>query len=107
MKVHRKIIALVGLGIVLIITITLIALQDISGALSQTTRGVGELFANDQRIDTIEANVGAMQLAIHNFKETGSSIFRSTYHDAQSHVLESLRPHAELMFSQEEMNILA
>jgi PAS domain S-box-containing protein len=107
MKVHRKIIALVGLGMVLIITITLIALQDISGALALTTRGVGELFTKDQRIDTIEAGVGVMSVAIHNFKETGNGLFRRTYNDAYSHVLESLRPHAELMFSQEETNILA
>ncbi|HYA85674.1 MAG TPA: PAS domain S-box protein [Nitrospirota bacterium] len=106
MNVHRKIIALVGLGMVLIITITLVALQDISGALSLTTRGVGELFAKDQRIDAVEAGVGVMSLAIHNFKDTGNIFFRVTYTDANAHVLEFLGPHAELLYSPGETKIL-
>jgi len=107
MKVHRKIIALVGIGMVLIIAITLVGLQDISRALSLTTRGVGELFAKDQRINAIEKSLGAMSLAVHNFMETGNITFRRTYTDAQSHVLESLRPHADLVYSPEEKNILS
>ncbi len=107
MKIHRKIIALVGMGMVLIIAITLIALQDISRALSLTTRGVGELFAKDQRIDAIQAGVGAMSLAIHDFKETGNILFSNIYSDAYSHVQESLRPRGELVFSQEENKIIS
>jgi PAS domain S-box-containing protein len=107
MNVHRKIIAIVGLGMVLMITITLIALQDISGNVSFTNRTVRKLFAKDQRIDAIEAGVGRMSLAIHKFTETGNLHFRGTYNVANSNVLESLLPSEDLAFSQEEKNILA
>ncbi len=107
MKVHRKIIALVGLGMVLIIAITLVALDDISGALSLTTQGVGELFAKDQRIDTIEKGVAGMSLAVHDYRETGNIHFWDAYSDAHSHVRESLRLDDELEFSPAEKKILA
>lgn len=107
MKVHRKIIALVGLGMVVIMTITLVALNDISGALSLTTQGVGELFAKDQRMDALEKGVAGMSLAIHNYRETGNIRFRGAYNNADAHVQESLRPHGEFELSQAEKNILA
>jgi PAS domain S-box-containing protein len=107
MKIHRKIIALVGLGMVLIIAITLIALKDISGALSLTTQGVGELFAKDQRIDALEKGIVGMSLAVHDYRETGDIHLQGAYRDTYSRVEESLRLDDTLAFSPVEKKILA
>ncbi len=107
MKVHRKIIALVGLGMVLIVTITLVALKDISGALSLSTQGVGELFAKDQRIDEIEKNVVGMSLAVRDFRETGNNGHRKPYEAARLRVHESLTGNREFVLSPDEAKIFA
>jgi PAS domain S-box-containing protein len=107
MKIHRKIIALVGLGMVLIITITLVALKDISGALSLTTQGVGELFAKEQRFDSLEKGVVDMSLAVHDYRETGDIHFQDVFRDTYSHVQESLRIDDMIVFSPVEKKILS
>lgn len=90
MKMHKKIMALVALGMLLIMTLTVFSLRNITVALSLSTSGVGELFAEFERVRAIEKNITGMSLSAHNFLESNNGKYRESYEVARARVRETL-----------------
>ncbi len=75
---------LVGLGMLLIMTITVLSLQDITAAFSHTTRSMGRISSEFQRIWDAEKKIGDMSLAVHNYVESGGNdTYRRSYDAAR------------------------
>jgi PAS domain S-box-containing protein len=84
MKIHRTLIVLVGIGMLLIILITVSSLGDITSAFSHTTRGMGQITSEFQRIWNIEKKVHDMALAVHHYVESGGEErYRQSYQVSQ------------------------
>ena len=79
MRVQRKLLGLVGLGILLILVITVFSLWNMTSAFSLTTRAVNRFAFEFQTIWEIEKNVGEMDRSIHAYAATGESRFRNAY----------------------------
>ncbi|HET6364865.1 MAG TPA: hypothetical protein VFG02_07435, partial [Nitrospirota bacterium] len=79
MKIHRRLIVLVGLGILLILLITVLSLQDISGAFTRTTRELAQSSLEYEKIWDVEKSIADMSLALHDFVETGNEAYQRTY----------------------------
>ncbi len=107
MKIDRRIIIVVGLGMSLIMAISIFALHDVTSAFSLTTRGVGGVFAGFQRIWAIQKNVADMSLAVHHFRETGNNQYRNSYEEARLRVRERLNDSGGPEPSVEEKKIRA
>ncbi len=91
----------------LIMTITLVARRDISTALSLSSRSVGDIFAEFQRIWEVKNGTAAMASAIHDFIETRDGRYLKDYERARSRVHEALDDDARLDLSPAEQKILA
>jgi len=98
---------LVALGMLLVMTVTVFALRDITGALSLSTNGVAEIFAEFDRIWMIEKNLAGMSLAAHNFVEDGDNRHRKEYEVSRARVKETLAALADQPHSPAVSGILA
>ncbi len=91
MRIHAKIITLVSLGILLIMGITMYALENITGALSRTHQETGEQFGEFQRLWTIEQGVTDMALAVHDYLETGDVRYKARFASAHFRAHDTLQ----------------
>lgn len=91
MNIHRRLIILVGLGMLLIMTIAVLSLRDNTVTLSLTMNGVGEIFSDFQRTRTIEKNIADMSLSIHRYLENGGAKHRTAYETARDRVREAMK----------------
>jgi len=107
MNIHRKLIILVGFGMLLIMTIAVLSLRDNAATLSRTMKGVGEVFADFQRTRTIEKSIADMSLSVHHYMETGSAKHLTSYEDARARVRGTLKDLTGQEHSQQETAILA
>jgi PAS domain S-box-containing protein len=107
MKIHRRLIILVGLGMLLILSITVLSLQIISGAFSRTTKELALSSLEYEKIWDIEKKIADMSLALHNFVETGDEAYRKTYAAAVTDVRQTLNETTGLNLNQKEMTIIA
>jgi PAS domain S-box-containing protein len=107
MKIHRKLIVLVGLGMLLILFITVLSLQDISGAFSRTTRELAESSLEYEKLWDVEKSIAGLSLALHNFVETGNEAYQRTYAAALTQVRQTLNDMSSLELNQKETTIIA
>lgn len=91
MNIHKRLIILIGLGMLLIMTIAVLSLRDNAATLSLTMNGVGEVFSEFQRIQTIEKNIADMSLSIHHYRENGGAKHRASYEAARGRVRETMK----------------
>ncbi len=107
MKIHRKLIALAGLGMVLILSITVFSLQDISGSFSRTTKELAVSSLEYEKIWDVENNAADMSLALHNYVGTGDEAYRIAYENAAADTRQTLSDIASLKLNQRETAIIA
>lgn len=107
MTIHRRLIILVGLGMLLIMTIAVFSLRDNIATLSLSTKGVGEVFAELQRIGSVENNVADMSLSVYRFMESGNKQHRTSYEGARDRLREVLRDLNKMEHPRQEMAILS
>lgn len=107
MKIHRRLIVLVGLGMLLILLITVLSLQNISGAFSRTTRELAQSSLEYEKIWDIEKSIADLSLALHNFVETGNEAYQRTYAAALTEVRQTLNDISSLDLNQKETTIVA
>jgi PAS domain S-box-containing protein len=107
MKIHRRLIVLVGLGMLLILFITVLSLQDISGAFSRTTRELAQSSLEYEKLWDVEKSIAALSLALHHFVETGNEAYQRTYAAALTEVRQTLNDMSSLELNQKETTIIA
>jgi PAS domain S-box-containing protein len=107
MKIHRRLIVLVGLGMLLILLITVLSLQYISGTFSRTTRELAQSSFEYEKIWDAEKSIADMSLALHDFVETGNEAYRKTYLAALREVRLTLNDISSLDLNEKEKTIIA
>jgi PAS domain S-box-containing protein len=91
MKIQKKLIALVGLGMLLIMMISVFSLLDITSSYSRITRDIGRISSEFQRIWDIESEVNDMSLSVHNYLDHGGDArYRQSYEASRSAVHKTL-----------------
>ncbi len=107
MKIHRRLITLVGLGMLLIIAITVFSLQSITTVFTSASKNVRMTSLKVQRMWTIEKNIDAMVLAVHDFVGSGRPGDRDAYQAARSSVQAALDELAAMQLTEQDMKVLA
>jgi len=107
MKIHRRLIVLVGLGMLLILFITVLSLQHISGAFSMTTGELALSSLEYEKIWDIEKSNADMTLALHNFIETGDAEYQKAYAAARTETRQTLNDLFRLDLNAREKAIIA
>ncbi len=91
MKIQKSLIVLVGLGMLLIMTLSVLSLLNITSSFSRTTRNIGLVSSEFQRIWDIEKKVNDMSLAVHNYLESGGNDgYRQSYEASKAAVHKTL-----------------
>ncbi len=91
MRIQGKLIVLVGIGMLLIMTITVVSLRDITAAFSHTITGMERISSEFQQLWDFEKNVHTMSLAAHNYVESGGNEqYRQSYETARNAVHKTL-----------------
>jgi PAS domain S-box-containing protein len=107
MNIHRRLILLVGLGMLLILSITVLSLQVFSGAYSHTTAGLAVSSLEYEKIWDFEKESADMSLALHNFVETGKDEYRKVYATAVSDARDTQSDIANINHNLKEVAIAA
>lgn len=106
MKLHKRLITLVGLGMLLVITITVSALQEMASVFTRTTMEIENTSRKHQQIWEIESRIGEMNLAAHGIAEDGDEQYRASYRDSRTAVHDAFRSINQMLLGLEEMKIL-
>jgi len=107
MKIHRRLIVLVGLGMLLILLITVLSLKDISGAFARTTRELAKSSLEYEKIWDVEKSIADLSLALHNFVETGNEAYQRTYAATLTEIRQTLIDISSLEHNEKETAIIA
>lgn len=90
----------------LIMTITVLSLLEITSSFSRTTRDIG-LVSEFQRIWDIEKKINDMSLAVHNYLESGGSDeYRQSYETSRSAVHKTLDELTSLNLDRKETALI-
>lgn len=106
MKLHRRLIVLVGLGMLLVVAITLSALQEMTMVFLRTTGEVERLSVQFQRVWDIENRITEMHVAVRGIMAAGEQRYGKSYIAARDAVHESFREMSRLTMTDREMKIL-
>src|SRR5512145_772782 len=94
MKIHRRLIVLVGLGMLLIMSLTVLSLLNITAEFSSSTRRMGQISLEVKRIWAIEQKIGDATRMVRRYAETGDARYRTNYdafHDEIKKILDETR----------------
>lgn len=106
MKLHKRLIALVGLGMLLVITITVSSLQEMASVFTRTTVEIENASRKHRQLWEIESRVGEMILAIHGIAENDDEQYRASYRASRAAVRDAFGVINQMLLSLEEMKIL-
>lgn len=90
MKIHKKLLILVGIGMVMLMAITIYSLRDITASFSNTTGVVERAALESRRTAQIEKNIFVMSLAVDNYLKGGDGDHRKSYEAARAALRETL-----------------
>ena len=79
MRIHRRLIVLVGLGMLLILTITVFSLGNITTLFSRTTQTVRQISLEVREIWEVEQKIEDMTRMVHEYVRTGDPRFQRNY----------------------------
>lgn len=97
---------LVGLGMLLVMAITMSALQDMTSVFTRTTDQIEFKSRQFQRVWEIERKITEMHLATHAFAVSGEERYREEYTEARASVNDAFREMSTDTLSQREMKIM-
>jgi nitrogen fixation/metabolism regulation signal transduction histidine kinase len=91
MKIHRKLVLLVGLGMLLITLVTILSLQFITSAFSRTIREMNQISHESEQVGVIERKIDEMWHAVQSYAITGNPAYFKRYEQAQAEAKRALR----------------
>jgi len=107
MNIHRRLIALVGLGMLLVMTITVLSLENITADFSRTTRSVGQISREVRKLWDVEQKIGDAARMVRQYVTLEDPAARRNYeqfHAAAAGMLEELKRYE---LPEREQSILA
>lgn len=93
MSIHRRLIVLVGLGMLLILAISILSFHNITSMFSQTTKSVSQISLEVRKIWNIEQKIGDAARMVHEYARTGEPINQrnyETFHAAVTRMLDEI-----------------
>lgn len=90
MHIHRRLIILVGLGMLLTMAITVLSVENIAGVFSKTVKSVATISLEVRKIWNIEQKIGDSARAMREYVKTGDGHYLRTYtiyHDSAKRML--------------------
>ena len=106
MKIHRRLIVLVGLGMLLILTITVFSLGNITTLFSRTTQTVGQISLEVREIWEIEQKIEDSTRMVHEYVRTGDPRFRRNYEIFAESIAEMLSQAGNLDLDKREVKVV-
>ncbi len=79
MNIHRRLIILVGFGMLLILAVSIISLTQISASFSRSTRSVGDISLEVRKIWVIEQKIDDATRMVQEYVRTRDAYFRKNY----------------------------
>ncbi len=79
MRIQRRLITIVGIGIVLILTIAVFSLVNMSSVFSLTTQAVNQVAAEFQKVWELEKHVDEMSNAFRRYAATSDTRYRKSF----------------------------
>ncbi len=98
---------MVGLGMLLVLLITVSALNNITSVFSITTDGVGLIAGEVQRMWKIEKEISNMSMYMHDFIASGSGAYRTRFRDSQTKAQLMLNELGSMESGRKDMPLLA
>jgi PAS domain S-box-containing protein len=90
MKIHKKLMFLVGLGMLLILAITILSLRYLTDTLARSSHEMAEISSQSRQIWNVERRIDELVEAVQNFSRTGDRTFMRLYGNAHRSAKESL-----------------
>jgi PAS domain S-box-containing protein len=107
MKIQRRLIALVGFGILLILTIAVLSLLNMTAMFSLTTQAVSQVSVEFQKIWEIEKQVEELSRSAHRYATTSDIRFRNSFHLSRTDARRMVDDIAGLDLSDRERALLS
>lgn len=95
-----------GLGMLLVITITVSALQEMASVFMRTTVEIENASRKFRQVWAIENGISEMSLAIHGIVENGDDQYRASYHASRAAIQEAFRGINQMLLALDEMKLL-
>lgn len=106
MKIHRRLILLVGLGMLLILSIAVLSLLNITDEFSRTTQSMGLISLEVRKIWIIEQRIGDATRMVQQYVETGDARFRRNYESFRELIQRMLEEMKSLPLAEGENKVL-
>lgn len=106
MKIHKRLIILVGLCMLLIMSITVLSLLNITAEFSGATRRMGQISLEVKRIWALEQKIGDATRMVRRYGETGDARYRRNYERFHEDIREMLDEIRTMTLLDRELAIL-
>jgi len=106
MRIQRRLIGLVGFGILLILTIAVFSLVNMTSVFSLTTQAVSQISVEFQKIWEIEKQVDKMSRSARRYATTSDIRFRNNFELSRTDAQQMVDDIAKLDLSDREKNLL-
>ena len=107
MRIQRRLIGLVGFGILLILTIAVFSLLNMTSVFSLTTQAVSQVSVEFQKIWEIEKQVEEMSRSARRYAATSDIRFRNSFELSRTDAQRMVDDIAKLDLSDREKNLLS
>jgi PAS domain S-box-containing protein len=107
MRIQRRLIGIVGFGILLILTIAVFSLLNMTSVFSLTTQAVDQVSVEFQRIWEIEKHVEEMSRSARSYASTSDTRFRNSFELSRTDALRKIDDIAKLDLGAREKDLLS
>jgi PAS domain S-box-containing protein len=84
MKIHKQLMLLIGVGMLLMLAVTVLSLWYVANSFTATTGQIGRLTAESERLWAIERRIDALAGAVQNYVMTGDRHHERVYRNEQA-----------------------
>ncbi len=107
MNIHRRLIILVGLGMLLILAVSVLSLTQIISSFSRSTRSVGEISVEVRKIWIIEQKIDDSARMVQEYVRTRDGYFRKNYETFHTAIVRLLAEMKTYSLPEREGKVLA
>jgi PAS domain S-box-containing protein len=90
MNIHRKLIILVGLGMLLVLAVSVLSLMQITASFSRSTRSVGAISLEVRKIWSMEQKIDDAGRMVEEYVRTGDPYFRKNFETFHASIVQML-----------------
>lgn len=107
MKIHRKLIVLVGIGLLFIMAVTVTSIQQVTAVFSRSINDVGHISAEVQRMWRIEEEIMRASMLVHRYIMEGEPRFKEAALASRAEARRRLAEMGGMDLGRRDMELLA